>query len=160
MRLLTVSIGRVVVAGLVLFLLLAIILVGFFPSRATVVALVYGLPLALLIVLRRRVARTGPVWRRDWGTTLAMWLTPTVIMLVVCGGVESMIALTTIVLPWEPPIEMACLCSRQGGLFAAVDVGAGAAGFAVFNWAILIGLDLCALTLIAILRGERPQAAP
>jgi len=160
MRPLAVGIGRVVVAGLVLLLLLAVILVGVLPSRATVVALVYGLPLALLIVLRRRVARTAPVWRREWGTTLAMWLTLIVVMLVVCGGVESMITLTTIVLPWEPPIETASLCSRQGGLFAAVDVGAGAAGFAVLNWAILTGLDLCVLTLIAILRGERPQAVP
>src|SRR5215471_2513420 len=102
----------------------------------------------------------GPRLAREWGTTLAMWLTLIVVMLVVCGGVESMRALTPMVLPWEPPIETASLCSRQGGLFAAVDVGAGAAGFAVLNGAIRTGLDVCVLTLSAILRGERPQAVP
>jgi hypothetical protein len=114
MRLQAAGIGRLILVGLVVPVLLAVILVGLFPSRATVAALVYGLPLALLLVLQRRVARTGPVWRRGWGTTLSMWLTFTVIMLFACGGVEAMIALVTFVLPWQGPIEAACLCSRRG----------------------------------------------
>ncbi len=141
-------------AGLGLLILGASAVVGLFPSRATVVALVYGLAVLPLLLLQRRLALTGPIWRRGWGETLCVRLVATVVFALNGLAVEYVLLVLLLARPWVPPVETACLCSDATGLRAALCTGA--IGFALFNLGALAVLNMCALTLLATWRGERP----